>query len=209
MVLSFSKKELLLYFLVGIGCGIAGFASADKKRAKEEEEMRTAKEVRPEYIRQSVADRNASVRPYNGHRATFDAQPMNYTTVDPAELQSPPEDDYSMSLEEEARADEEWARKMTERAEYARGRKPRIISADAMGDLDATWDNQTLYYYAGNDVLTTENGEVIEDVYQAIGDALDKYGFAEDGSQREVIVQNFNFGTVYEVVKVFGNYDEY
>lgn len=100
-----------------------------------------------------------------------------------------------------------WADKMTRRANEYRGRRPRIISADALGDLDATWDVKTLYYYAYDETLATEDGELIDDIGLTVGDALEKYGFADDASQREIIVQNFDFSTVYEIEKVLGEYD--
>ena len=100
-----------------------------------------------------------------------------------------------------------WADKMTRRANEYRGRRPRIISADALGDLDATWDVKTLYYYAYDETLATEDGELIDDVGLTVGDALEKYGFADDVNQREIIVQNFDFSTVYEIEKVLGEYD--
>lgn len=108
---------------------------------------------------------------------------------------------------EEIKEDIAWADAMTKRAYRYRGRKPRIISADTMGDLDGTWDNKTLFYYAYNDVLTTEDGEVIDDIGLTVGDSLDKYGFSDDPNQREIIVQNFDFSTVYEIEKVFSEYD--
>ena len=108
---------------------------------------------------------------------------------------------------EELEDDIEIADRMTRRANENRGRRPRIISVETMGDLDGTWEVKPLYYYAYNDVLATEDGEVIDDIGWTVGDCLEKYGFANDASQREIIVQNFDFSTVYEIAKVLGEYD--
>lgn len=107
---------------------------------------------------------------------------------------------------EEIEKDIEWADRMTRRENDCKGRKPKIISAEAMGELDTTWDVRVLYYYAYDEVLTTEEGEIIDEVHRTVGDALEKYGFVDDPEQRNIIVQNFDYGTVYEVEKVFAEF---
>lgn len=194
-------RRMGLYFLSGMVVGAVCAHLATLKIKKEEEKMRA---VRPEYKRVSVGARNASVRPQKARGRVLAEEAMNYISVDPAELQSPPEDDPDL---EEARADEEWVQEINKMADEARGRKPRIISAQTLGELNSTWELRTLYYYAYDDTLVDEDGgEIIDNPALAVGDSLYKYGFSDDPNQRNIIVQNFDFHTVYEVEKVFSSY---
>ena len=166
-------------------------------------------------IEEKQKGRSVALRASEGHSSEVDPRPpvrdivANVVEPDSAEREAPIERAHAERLDEE-QSDEwmnEWPEEMTARARKNEGRRPRIISADTLGDLDGTWDTQVLYYYTYDDTLTTEEGEVIENILWAVGDCLEKYGFTEDTSQREVIVQNFDLNTVYEVVKVIGEFD--
>lgn len=116
-----------------------------------------------------------------------------------AENEYPEEDDDDISEAEEA---------MFESAQKDRGRLPRIISFEKMGELDASYDNQVLFYYMYNDTLADEDGNVIDEPHLLLGDCLEKYGFMENEEQL-IFVQNFALRTIYEVEKVWKafNYD--
>lgn len=81
------------------------------------------------------------------------------------------------------------------------GKKPRIVSR---GEYDSPefehHDRATLYYYTEDDVLATEEDEVIEDPSTLIGDALDKFGFRNNGEE-VIYVRNYSFQIDYEVEK--------
>lgn len=224
-------KKSLLYFVGGFlaGC-VSGYLIARDRMINKKSDISKEDNIGIGYRRQepdSKVERryNASVRPVEASRRRFTPemgesleQARKSGTVDSRGVDEDPREALNGILAEseapiepahaeEIENDIEWADSMTKRAVENRGRRPRIISAETMGDLDATWDVQTLYYYAYNDVLATEDGEVIDDVGLTVGDSLLKYGFAGDARQREIIVQNFDFSTVYEVEKVFGEYD--
>lgn len=83
------------------------------------------------------------------------------------------------------------------------GKKPKIISYDAVADLPSYIDQENLFYYKVDDILANESEEVL-DVETFVGDALDKYGF-RDNDEREIYVMNFALDTCYTVTKVDGS----
>lgn len=82
----------------------------------------------------------------------------------------------------------------------------KLIRADEFGD-DCRFEPKTLFYYAGDDVLATEEDEEITDISRTVGNALDKYGFRTNG-ERVIYVRNPNFATDYEIQKVDGFFSE-
>lgn len=88
------------------------------------------------------------------------------------------------------------------------GKKPRIVSR---GEYDSPefehHDKATLYYYAVDDVLATEDDEVIEDPSTIIGDALDKFGFRHN-DEEVIYVRNYGFQVDYEVEKLDKSFAE-
>lgn len=87
-----------------------------------------------------------------------------------------------------------------------KGRKPRIISVEEAANLPEYIESQTLFYYATNEVMTDEDEEVIEDPERLIGDALTKYGFADNDEER-IFVMNYQLDTCYEIAKILGSYE--
>lgn len=103
---------------------------------------------------------------------------------------------------EEEYEDEEAALEATEAHNKNKDKAPKIISAEAVGDLDSYIENETLFYYKDDGVLTTEADEEIQDPAYYIGDALTKYGFA-DNDEDVIHVINYALDTHYEIQKVF------
>ena len=114
-----------------------------------------------------------------------------------AESEYPEED-----LDEENDPEKE----MFESYQKDRGREPRIISFDKMGELDASYDNQVLYFYMYDDTIVDEEDNVIDEPHLLLGDCLEKYGFV-DNDEKMIFVQNFALRTVYEVEKVWKSFD--
>lgn len=82
--------------------------------------------------------------------------------------------------------------------------KPRIISIQAVGDLPPETDHRTLEYYTEDGVLCEEDSqEPIDSPEQLIGDALEKYGFADNGEDC-IFVYNASIDTCYEITKIRG-----
>lgn len=96
----------------------------------------------------------------------------------------------------------------TENHHKNKHQEPRIISEDDLGDVPAYFENETLFYYSGNDVLTDEDDVVISDPEELIGDALDKYHFRES-NEKIIFVKNSELDTVYEIQKIDEDFEEY
>ncbi len=82
-----------------------------------------------------------------------------------------------------------------------RNKSPKIISAEAYSNLPAYVDQEVLYYYSIDSILCDENEEPVEEPGRLVGDALDKYGFA-DNEERLIFVMNYALDTCYEIQKV-------
>lgn len=110
-----------------------------------------------------------------------------------------PEDDDEDSVEADFRAGERSNREM-------KSQNIRMIRAEEFGD-DCRFEPKTLFYYAGDDVLATEEDEEISDISRVVGNALDKFGF-RNNAERVIYVRNPDFGTDYEIRKVDGFFSE-
>lgn len=83
-------------------------------------------------------------------------------------------------------------------------RKPYVITPEELGEIDE-FDTTTLYYYA-DEVLTTLQDEVVEDVEDTVGlDFAEHYGEYEDDS---VCVRNEKHKCDYEILKVSEKYSD-
>ena len=82
-----------------------------------------------------------------------------------------------------------------------KSRQPKIISAEEYSNLPPSIDQNVLYFYAYDEILTEDNEEPINDPETFIGDALTKYNFIESG-ERVIFVMNYSLDTCYEIQKV-------
>ena len=88
--------------------------------------------------------------------------------------------------------------------EARRTMQPRIIKEEDYGN-DETLEQESLFYYQGNDILVTEDDEEIHDLPLVVGDCLDKFGF-RDNNEKRICVRNYKLGKDYEVIKIDGPY---
>lgn len=82
-----------------------------------------------------------------------------------------------------------------------KNRPPKIISAEAYGELPAHIDKEVLYFFAEDEMLTDDNEEPVEEPERLVGDALTKYGFNES-DEMIIFVMNYNLDTCYEIQKL-------
>lgn len=128
-----------------------------------------------------------------------------YTEHKLAEGEYPREDDES-GEDESVISPEQQAHEEHQRN---KDKPPKIISAEALGELPGYIDNRVLYFYSFDEVLANEDGEVLDNVEYFIGDALTKYDFI-DNDERIIFVLNYSLDTCYEIQKVDSAYgDEY
>lgn len=81
-------------------------------------------------------------------------------------------------------------------------KKPKIVSKEEFDSPEYEYyDKVTLYFYKDDEVLATEDDEVIEDPFKYVGDALDKYGFRKN-SENVIYVRNYRLVCDYEIDKV-------
>lgn len=88
--------------------------------------------------------------------------------------------------------------------EAAKG-KPKLIKSEEFLTSCPYHDKVTLYYYAVDGVLATEEEEEVEDYERLIGDALTKFGF-DMNDETVIYVRNMALSTDYEIQKVFSSF---
>lgn len=94
-----------------------------------------------------------------------------------------------------------------EEHEKNKGRKPRIISVEKLGEIDPHYEEETLFYYMYNETVTTDEDEEVEEPEWLLGDCLDQYGFRSN-DETVIFVQNFELSKVYEVQKIMASFYE-
>ena len=85
-------------------------------------------------------------------------------------------------------------------------RRIRVISADDYGSIPG-YDFKELYYYQGDGILVDDTEDIIDNPELLIGDALTKFGFAEN-DDKQICVRNDEFSCDYEIMKIFGSFGE-
>lgn len=118
--------------------------------------------------------------------------------VDPAEMEYPEEDSDEKNYDDQNEVSEEQA---FEDHRKNMNKAPKIISVETYSNLPAHIDQQVLYFYSYDEALCDENEEIIEDPGLLVGDALNKYDFA-DSDERCIFVMNYATDTCYEIQKV-------
>ena len=110
--------------------------------------------------------------------------------------------------EEDADGEEEKAIKESyEMTKLANSKeKPKIIKASDYEEYEFH-DKITLYFYKDDQILTTEDEEIVDDPEALLGDSLTKYGF-NTNDESVIYVRNLSRGTDYEVAKVFDAFGE-
>lgn len=84
------------------------------------------------------------------------------------------------------------------------GEVPYVISPDEFGEIEE-YTKVSLTYFADG-VLSDEYGEVVDDVEEIVGDALNHFGEYEDDS---VFVRNDAKRCDYEILKDLREFDEF
>jgi len=108
-----------------------------------------------------------------------------------------PREEYEKASEEAAYE----AERLNEDYHANRNKPPKIVSREEFYSPEYEHhDKSTLYYYTEDEVLATEVDEVIEDPSTLIGDALDKFGFRNNGEE-VIYVRNYGLQIDYEVEK--------
>jgi hypothetical protein len=100
------------------------------------------------------------------------------------------------------RDDDVWEREVAARSEE----RPYVISEEEFFQNDQDFEQWSLTYYEGDDVLCTEKDEVIEDVDAMVGEEnLKKFGL-ESKDMHLVYVKNNKRGLDFEIARSRGKY---
>lgn len=109
--------------------------------------------------------------------------------------------------EDEDEEDENEAAGRRISAEIESGKKPKLIKIEDFTSGCEYHDKVTLYYYIEDDILATEEEEMIDDRERLVGDCLTKYGFV-DNDEKTIYVRNTALSTDYEIVKVWSAFSD-
>ena len=100
------------------------------------------------------------------------------------------------------RDDEAWEKEVAERSED----RPYVISEEEFFENEQDFEQWSMTYYAGDDVLTTEKDEVVEDVDAMVGeDNLKKFGHMSK-DMHLVYIKNNKRGLDFEIARSRGKY---
>lgn len=134
------------------------------------------------------------------HKNPVPAQPVDYTSCYNYEEMEHPEDDIVDN-----------GASITNSYQESSKNPPKLIKMSEFGE-EPNYETATLLYYMDNGVLTTESDEVIgakdlDEISSIVGDVLKKYRFDTNNWDR-IYVRNFARACDYEIVKVFGAFEE-
>ena len=100
------------------------------------------------------------------------------------------------------RDDEAWEKEVAERSED----RPYVISEEEFFENEQDFEQWSMTYYAGDDVLTTDKDEVVEDVDAMVGeDNLTKFGHMSK-DMHLVYIKNNKRGLDFEIARSRGKY---
>jgi len=219
------KPELMIRIGIGFGgAALGGLISwiavkeyYNKKAEKEIAEARVFySNVRiKDYVKEPSEEEKASnsekprETPSEHQKSTRNAPVIDYTkfyrkphTDDPAESESPPEGELD-------------AEEMAELNRYLDGHKMttdaddvgiQIISEKSFKEDFLQFDKSTLFYYTVDEVLTTEEDEVIDNEEVVVGSTLDDSGIRYGDVETTLYIRNFDLGADYEIQKIIGSF---
>lgn len=172
--------KYILSFGAGLAVGIGG-AYLYLKGKFEEELSRQRQEIRDHYREKSSKDEEEN-KPLKVDQEHYQNIVRRYHEVenDLAEKESPPEDEP---------VDEIF-----------------VVTEDEI-DSYVGYDNLSLTYYSGDDILCDDQEEVVEDPEAIVGDALTKFGMNKKYSDTLYVINN-KIGAIFEILLVEGSYQE-
>lgn len=83
---------------------------------------------------------------------------------------------------------------------------PKILNPESFGEL-AGYECESMLFYQHDRILVHEDETIVDDVTFLIGDALDRYGWA-DNDEECLYVRNYKLQRDYEIIKKYEEYPE-
>ena len=87
-----------------------------------------------------------------------------------------------------------------------RDKRPKIISAEAVGEMPAYYERETFFYYKESGTIADEVNNEIPDPETYLGDCMTKYDFDINDEER-IFVVNYQLDTIYEIQKLKGRFE--
>lgn len=81
-----------------------------------------------------------------------------------------------------------------------------FISPESFTREYPEYSKNTLYYYAIDETLVDDQEEIIDNVEQVVGDAIEVYGMNYGDSETTIWIRNHNLGADYELTKINGSF---
>jgi len=115
--------------------------------------------------------------------------------------------EYERPTEEDLIEEAENTKKMHDALEASRDRI-KLIQVESFGEIQS-FDAESLTYYVYDKTLTHEDESLVDDVDFLIGDALDRYGWADNDEEQDALyVRNYKLQKDFEIIKVMDEYPE-
>lgn len=122
----------------------------------------------------------------------------------PEETSEPDEDDEYNNIIKNEQYAEYIKEEFNEDEEVDDMDRPYVISPDDFGDCD--YPTISLDYFEGDDTLTDDRGNIIDNVDELVGDDFaEHFGEYEDDS---VFIRNDSLGVDYEILRDYRSYSE-
>ena len=199
-------RNLIIGFILGGSIG-AGITYVLMNRKMESEIELAREEYKRYYERKEIEEMDAMAshekaipdKPVDENNKKYIDLTKEYSSdVDPAEEEGPSEDD---PLENEVIVDD-----MIQEHLEKTNDKPKIIPVESFGEL-AAYECECLKFYVEDRTLVHEDGNLVDDIEFLIGDALDRYDWANnDEEESDLYVRNYKLQRDYEITKIFGEY---
>lgn len=212
-------RQLIIGFILGAGAG-AGVTYLLMKREytrKMQEELNRVDEEAYNRARayfenkdieesEAIAAKAEKMYSKDAEKALIDYRGGD-VEEDPAEAESPSEydeDDPEDMMNKEYNdivEQTEIEENIQEALEKSRP-KVKLLKPEHFGEIDG-YQCETLKFYAHDKMLIHEDGELVEDVEFILGDALDRYGWADDDTDEDPLyVRNYALQRDYDVEKI-------
>lgn len=126
---------------------------------------------------------------------------------DPAEAEHPEEDEPYDEEEDMVESDnlEAYQLNVEHQKAMEEGREPYVIELSDFELTCAHYRKETLHYYVSDDILTTDEDEVLNP-YDCVGNCIEKSGFSGDENDL-LYVRNDILMVDYEIEKVYSTFD--
>lgn len=198
-------RNLIIGLILGgaLGSSITYFVMKGKFEKKEDDIRTEARKEYKEYYERKQAEEDEAKATHVNKVPDKPIETKEYKNLaglyDRAEMERPSEEDLI--------AETEGVNAVHEALEKSHGERTKILEPEHFGEI-TTYECESLTYYVMDKTLVHEDGTVVDDESFLIGDALERYNWADsDEDNLPLYVRNYRIAKDFEIVKVMGEYD--